>query len=87
MLVHRGLKHCRTLRYRGMFIILLLTGFLMITVSFSLSGRSSTTFDFNLELNITKAQTSVRLSVAYKASVPCHYITVAVLVIHNYSSH
>lgn len=74
MLVHRGLKYCSTLRYRGMFIILLLTGLLMITVSFFLSGRSSTTFDFILELNITKAQTSVR-------------ITVAVLVIHNYSSH
>lgn len=45
----------------------------MITVSFLLSGRSSTTFDFILELNITKVQTSVR-------------IAVAVLVIHNYSS-
>lgn len=40
MLVHRGLKYCSTLRYRGMFIILLLTGLLMITVSFFLSGRS-----------------------------------------------
>lgn len=46
----------------------------MITVSFFLSGRSSTMFDFILELNMTKAPTSVR-------------ITVAVLVIHNYSSH
>lgn len=63
MLVHRGLKYCGTLRYQGMFIILLLTGLLMITVSFYLSGRSSTALDFILELNITKAQTSVCLSV------------------------
>lgn len=61
------------LRYQGMFITLLLPGLLMNTVSFLLSGRSSTTFDFILELNITKVQTSVR-------------IAVAVLVIHNYSS-
>lgn len=63
MLVHRGLKYCCTLRYRGMFIILLFTGLLMITLSSFLSGRSSTAFDCILELNITKAQTSVCLSV------------------------
>lgn len=50
MLVHRGLKYCGTLRYWGMFIILLLTGFLVS--SFFLSCRSSTTFDFILDLNI-----------------------------------